>query len=238
MNEILLKELKDVTILCVEDDSSIRELIVKALKYYSNDVYEACDGIEAYEVYEEVKPKIILSDIQMKNMDGIKFVKKIRENDANTMIIMLTAFSNKEYLMDLINLNITQYILKPLNLEKLEEALLKYTDKKLSQQLLLAKDLVLNLQTRELIYQNTKKIPLRKREKDFLQMLFEHKNNIIRYEQIEIALWQEKDMTTYALKSFIKELRVKIPLNIIKNIPQEGYTLLLDLKETDENNSY
>ena len=92
MNEVLMEELKDVSILCVEDDKSIRDLIVKALTYYSNDVYEASDGEEAYEIYQEVKPKIILSDIQMKNMDGIELVKKIRNDDAHTMIIMLTAF--------------------------------------------------------------------------------------------------------------------------------------------------
>jgi len=42
---------------------------------------------------------------------------------------------------------------------------------------------------------------------------------------METELWQGKDMTTYALKSFIKELRVKMPMNIIKNIAQEGYIL-------------
>jgi len=225
MNEVLMEELKDVSILCVEDDKSIRDLIVKALTYYSNDVYEASDGEEAYEIYQEVKPKIILSDIQMKNMDGIELVKKIRNEDAHTMIIMLTAFSNKEYLMDLINLNVNQYILKPLNLVKLENALLKYLDINLSKQLLLTEELVLNLQTRELLYLNKEKISLRKREKDFLQLLYENKNTITSYEQMETELWQGKDMTTYALKSFIKELRVKMPMNIIKNIAQEGYIL-------------
>jgi len=225
MNEVLLKELKDVCILCVEDDKSIRDLIVKALGYYSDDVYEASDGVEAFEIYQEVKPKIILSDIQMKNMDGIELVKKIREDDAHTVIIMLTAYSNKEYLMDLINLNINHYILKPLNLVKLEDALLKYLDINLSKQLLLTKELVLNLQTRELLYLNKEKISLRKREKDFLQLLYENKNTITTYEQMETELWQGKEMTTYALKSFIKELRVKMPLNIIKNVAQEGYIL-------------
>lgn len=225
MNEILLEELKDVTILCVEDEDSIRKLVVNALKYYFDDVYEASDGEEAYDIYQEVKPKIILSDIQMKNMDGIELVKKIRKDDSNTMIIMLTAYSSEEYLMDLINLNINHYILKPLNLKKLEEALFKYIDRKVLEKLSLSEDLVLDVQKRELIYKNEKKIPLRKREKDFLLMLCENKSNITTYEQIELELWPEKSMTIHALKSFIKELRVKIPHNIIKNIPQEGYIL-------------
>ena len=41
----------------------------------------------------------------------------------------------------------------------------------------------------------------------------------------DLEFWNDKDMTTHALKSFIKELRNKIPINVIKNVPHEGYTL-------------
>ncbi len=51
------------------------------------------------------------------------------------------------------------------------------------------------------------------------------KGALLKYEEIEFQLWNDKEMTTHALKSFIKELRHKIPINVIKNIPQEGYTL-------------
>ena len=68
MNEELLKELKDISILCVEDEDGIRDTIVSTLKYYFKEVYEACDGNEAYELYEYYKPKIVLTDIQMKSI--------------------------------------------------------------------------------------------------------------------------------------------------------------------------
>ena len=225
MQENLIRKLKDVSILCVEDEDGIREVIVETLKYYFDNVYEAKDGNEAYEMYLEYKPKIILSDIQMKNCDGISLVKKIRENDNKTTIIMITAYSNEEYLMELINLNINHFILKPLNLKKLNEALLKYLDKPIKT-IELYQDLVLDLEKRELIYKNDEVIFLRKREKDFLELLFERKSGILTYSQIEEELWIDKEMTSHALKSFIKDLRYKLPINIIKNVPQEGYTLL------------
>ena len=100
MNDELLKELKDISILCVEDKNGIREMVVSTLKYYFNEVYEACDGNEGYELYEYYKPKIVLTDIQMKDCNGLELVKKIREKDNDTMIIMLTAHSNEEYLME------------------------------------------------------------------------------------------------------------------------------------------
>jgi DNA-binding response OmpR family regulator len=220
-----LEELKDLSILCVEDEDGIRDIIVKTLKYYFNSVYEARNGEEAYKLYKEKMPDIILSDIKMDKMDGIEFVKKVRKEDLNIMIIMLSAYSDSSYLIDLINLNINYYILKPLNLEKLDEALKKYINRNAHEILKLSEDLVLDVAKRELIYKKNQKIALRKREKDFLQMLYKNKNTITKYQQIEFELWSNKEMTTYALKSFIKELRAKIPENIIKNIPQEGYIL-------------
>ena len=224
MDEKILEELKNIPILCVEDEDGIRQIIVETLKYYFDEVYEAKDGEEAYEIYQEYKPKIILSDIQMKNCNGIEFVKKVRKEDTLTTIFMLTAYSNEEYLVDLINLNINHFILKPLNLKKLNEALMKYINR-ISQVIELVEGLYLDLQKRQLDYKG-EKIVLRKREKEFLQLLYERKNLILSYEEIENELWYEKEMTSHALKSFIKELRYKLPINIIKNVSQEGYTLL------------
>ncbi len=224
MDEILLEDLKNIPILCVEDEDGIRKTIVDTLKYYFDEVYEASDGNEAFEIYLEYKPKIILSDIQMKNCDGIEFVKKIRENDMSTTIIMLTAYSNEEYLVDLINLNVNHFILKPLNLKKLNTALLKYM-KKAHKPIMLCKNLALDLNKRELHYKDEEPIILRKREKEFLELLYQRNGSILSYTDIEEELWTDKEMTTHALKSFIKELRAKLPINIIKNIPQEGYAL-------------
>ncbi|PKN13871.1 MAG: DNA-binding response regulator, partial [Deltaproteobacteria bacterium HGW-Deltaproteobacteria-24] len=137
----------------------------------------------------------------------------------------LTAHSNEEYLMNLINLNIDHFILKPLNSKKLNLALHKYINRNFSQEIMLHQDVILNLSKRELLYKNSTVIPLRKREKEFLHLLYKNKNTITTYMQIEMELWQDKYMTNDALKSFIKELRNKIPINLIKNSPQDGYYL-------------
>ncbi|ADG92818.1 response regulator receiver protein [Arcobacter nitrofigilis DSM 7299] len=224
-NELLKEKLKDISILCVEDEDGIREFIVSTLKYYFKEVYEASNGLEALEMYEEFRPKIILSDIEMPKMNGLEFVKRIRQNDLSTSIIMLTAYSNEEYLMSLINLNIDHFILKPLNSKKLNEALSKYIERNFSEQISLSENLKLDLSKRELIFEDCTIIPLRRRENDFLNLLYKNKNAITTYEQIEMELWQDKIMTSHAIKSFIKELRNKMPINIIKNVSQAGYIL-------------
>mgnify|MGYP000344947480 CR=1 FL=1 len=223
-----MEKLKNIKILYIDDEDLIRSNAVEYLEFYCDNVYEAKDGNEAYEIYLDYKPKIILTDIQMKNCDGVELVKKIRENDLNTVIIMLTAYSNEEYLMDLINLNINHFILKPLNLKKLNEALVKYINENLLDQIYLAPKLSLDLYKRVLVFNENEEISLRKREKDFLYLLYENKSQIVSYNQIEEELWIDKEMTSHALKSFIKDLRAKLPINIIKNVSQEGYTLLLN----------
>ncbi|MGB5866483.1 MAG: response regulator transcription factor [Arcobacteraceae bacterium] len=225
MDSKLIETLKDISILCVEDENGIRNSVVETLKYYFKEVYEAKNGEEAYELYLDYKPKIILTDIDMPISNGVELVKKIRENDTKVMIIMLTAYSNEEYLLDLINLNINQFILKPLNSKKLSDALEKYISINFSEEILLPSNLKLNLLKRQLVYNENEFIDLRKREADFLNILYKNNQKITTYEEIEDELWQDKYMTTHALKSFIKELRSKLPVNIIKNISQMGYIL-------------
>lgn len=225
MRQEQLLALKKASVLCVEDEAGIREVVVKTLSYYFDEVYEASDGEEGFLLYEKHSPDIIISDIQMKPSSGIELAKRVREKDAQTVIFMLTAHSNEEYLFELINLNINHYILKPLNLKKLDEALVKFLKERPQELVCICKDFVLELSKRTLIYQNKEHILLRKREQDFLLMLYANKEAITTYEQMEEELWEGKNMTTHALKSFIKELRAKLPLDIIKNVPQAGYKL-------------
>ena len=66
---------------------------------------------------------------------------------------------------------------------------------------------------------------MRKREKDFLLLLHENKNRVLGYSTIDEYIWKEKVMSPSALKTFIKELRQRLPIDLIINIPQEGYKL-------------
>ena len=226
MNETLFTQLKDYTVLCVEDEDGIRKRLVNTLKYYFKEIYDCNSGKEGYDLYLEYRPNIIITDIQMQNGNGIDLIKKIRKNDFTTNVILLTAYSTEEYLMDLINLKVNHFILKPLNSEKLLEGLLASFEDKLQQLLKLSDDVYLDTAKRELLFKNNLML-LRKIEKAFLELLYEYKDSsFIRYSTIEERIWENKCMSSSALKTFIKELRKKLPRDIIVNIPQEGYKLL------------
>lgn len=222
--EDLLKQLENYTVLCVEDEDGIRKRLVNTLKYYFKDVYEASNGEDGYDIYKEYKPSLIISDIEMPNKNGISMIEQIRTEDLDTLVIMITAYSNEEYLLELINLNINHYILKPVNSDILLNGIVKAFGKFLIERIKFAPELFFDMNLRELIYKE-EVVPLRKRDKDFLLLLHKNKNSVVTYDLIEEYLWRDKSMSISALKTFIKEFRQRIPLDIITNMPQVGYKL-------------
>jgi DNA-binding response OmpR family regulator len=224
MSDELIKQLKNYTILYVEDEDSLRISIANTLKYYFKDVYEASNGEDGLYSYFEYKPDIILSDIQMPNLNGINMIEKIRQNDMNTIMVITTAYSSEEYLLDLINLHINHYILKPINSKNLLNGILKAFGDKLQTNLTFSDDLYFDIKKYKLIYK-LQEIDLRKREIEFIFLLYKNKNQIINYSLIEETLWKDKYMSISALKTFIKEFRKKLSFNMISNIHQIGYKL-------------
>lgn len=219
--------LKEYTVLICEDDDEVRKRLKNVLSFYFKNVYEAHNGNIAYELFLSKKPDLLISDIEMCDGDGIELVKKIRKTNLYTPIIILSAYSKEEYLLKLINLKIDQYVLKPTTNKDLFKAISTALNTKNSTILPLNLHVNLNIDNNTLLYQN-EKIALRKKEKDFLELLYQNRNNITRYALIQEYIWGDKVMTQDALKTFVKELRKKLPVHIIENVIQEGYTLVKD----------
>lgn len=111
--------LKEITLLYVEDDEKTRELYAENLERRVKALYTAKDGQEGLEKYEELSPDIIITDIQMPVMTGIEMTKKIREKDENIPIIVTTAFNTIELLSESLELDISGYLVKPINNKQL-----------------------------------------------------------------------------------------------------------------------
>ncbi len=224
MDNTQIEQLKNFRILCVEDEAGIRRRLVRTLEYYFDEVIEAADGEEGLDRFYETRPDLILTDIEMPRSSGVEMVRLIREIDRHVPIVMVTAYSNEEYLLELINLNISHYILKPVNATNLLEGLLHALEERLIHRIDLANDLYYDLRRGELLYRD-RPIPLRRRDRRFLLLLHRHHPAITTYDQIADHLWDDKPMSRGALKTFIKELRSRLPVDIIENVPREGYRL-------------
>lgn len=113
----------DISILYVEDQDDVRLFLSKILSRHYSNIFLAVNGKEGLEKYNEHKPDIIISDIKMPVMDGLSMSNRIKAIDPKAMIILTTAHSDMEYFIQSIEIGINQYILKPIDRDKLFAAI-------------------------------------------------------------------------------------------------------------------
>lgn len=116
--------LKRLNILYAEDDDDVRTSLEMTMEKVFNNVYLAQNGQEALEIFEDLKEKgirldAIVSDINMPKMNGVEFLKVIRDEYPEMPFIFTTAYSEVEYLLEAIRLDATDYLLKPIELKTL-----------------------------------------------------------------------------------------------------------------------
>lgn len=224
MESKIYSEFKNYDILCIEHDGLIRSELEVCLKKYFANVYMADNCEDGYGLYLEFKPHVILSDIYSKNDTSKKMIEKIRKKDFSTLIIISNANYDEVFLKGLINLQINHFMFKSTKPDNLLLSVKKAFGDKLYEKIMFSDDFYFDLRKRELVYKGSI-IPLRKREKDFLLLLYKNRFSTTFYAQIEDELWGNKQMSKNALKTFVNELRKKLPLDIVQTVVQEGYRL-------------
>ncbi len=227
MDTITKEKLKTLTILYAEDEDVIRKNVAQTLRYYAKEVIEAKDGAEAYELYKKHKIDILYTDILMPNLNGIELVKKIRAEDKDIAIVMVTAHTDKDYLLKAVELHLEQYIVKPMNLKTLKTSLTKCV-KNINQNKPITKklpnDFEYDFDTKAFTCKGeiTK---LTKKEALFFELLLKNFQRVVSYDEIEYEVWQNDMMSSLALKSLVRNLRAKFCKECIKNHSGMGYKL-------------
>lgn len=219
--------LKNFTVLYVEDEELVRKGAVEYLSRVCKKVLEAKDGKEAIGIWKKYKPDIIITDISMPRLNGIDMASYIRAHDKDVQIIIATAHSDTEYLLKAVELQLVKYIIKPITKEKLLGALeksMELIEDKSKFNLLLSATTKYNAYEK-IIYDNGQEIKLTKNETLFLDLLAHHHTRVVKYEEIENAIWANDGMSQDAIRSLVRGLRKKVPPNSIENISGSGYKL-------------
>ena len=238
----LEKYAKDVSILFVEDDKGISKEMELLLSEVFSNIKVTFDGVEALEEYHKYYvlndkyPDLILTDIRMPNMNGIELIKHIYKENPTQKIIVLSAHNESEYLMELVNLGIYRFILKPMDYDNFIEIIFKiskeiYLEKnKISDEkdvfIKLADDLTWNKEFKQL-YFNDKLFKLTKKEFLLIELLIKVPEKIFINEEIISNIWNKEfdnpDISN--LKNLISRLRNKLPSLKIDNIYGFGYKM-------------
>ncbi len=226
MQENLINKLNAFKVLYAEDEDGIRENIKEILDHYFKEAFVSKNANDAYSKYLKNKPDLIITDIQMGNESGLDLIKRIRESDSKTRIIITSAFTDLDYMLQATELHLVKYIVKPITHQKLIEALeafiKSYDDNKIYN---LNEKCIFDF-SKSIISNNQEEFYLTKKESLFLKQLIT-KNRIITYQEMESLIWDEDSvMTQNAMRLFIKNFRKKLPEKTLKNIQGTGYRLI------------
>lgn len=218
--------LKNKRVLFVEDEEEIKEQVSEVLEMLFKEVLIANDGIKGYEIYEDELPDIIISDIIMPKMDGIKLTKKIRQTDYETPIILLTACTGADMLVDAANLSVDGYVVKPIDLNILISTLSNAMRrvKKEEGLIQLNENIFYHSGTQEL-YKDGSLVSLGVKEVELLKLLITNKSETVVKEKISETLWPLESICESAIKNLILRIRKKLGDDMIISVRGIGYRL-------------
>ena len=219
------------SVLFVEDELALRKGYVILLEMMFETVYEASDGVEAYNIYKEKKPDILIVDINIPKMNGLELLEKIRERDHTSKAIVLTAHKDKDFLLKAASLKLTNYLVKPITRKALQDSLDKVMDELRQYKTTAIKNKILKdgyvwNYDREELTCNYKTIRLTKKEQIIFTLFMANLSSVLSKDKIIYSVWNEYlEGHEAALKTILTKLRKKLPSGMIENIHSLGYKI-------------
>ncbi len=230
---------RQISILVIEDEEAIREGLIDVLVFHKYDVDSAATGPEGLEKALTGKFDLILLDIMLPGMDGYEICDRIRAEDRNQPIIMLTAKTSDDEIIQGLKLGADDYVPKPFSIQQLVlriEAVLRRSQVGLE----LARTIDLGhieIDTENLKgLQGSEEIAFSRREIVVLSYLAQHPDRPISREELLLKVWgyaRNLDIETRTVDIHIAKLRRKIeadpkaPENLI-TVRGAGYRLITE----------
>ncbi|AVQ31179.1 MULTISPECIES: response regulator transcription factor [Fusobacterium] len=220
-------------ILVVEDDKEIQELITYFLIKEGYEVDRASDGLEGLKLLKENKNELVVLDLMLPNLDGKNFTKIVRDISSEygePVIIMLTAKTEIEDVLDGLEIGADDYMKKPFDPRELVlriKKFLKTTDREIKNERYRFKDIEID-ESRHIVIANGEEVELSKKEYDLLLLLVKNKDLVITRERILDKVWNSNYYTgDRTVDVYISKLRDKIPelSECIKTVKGVGYKL-------------
>ena len=233
--------MEKIKLLLIEDDVDLSYIMKSGLEDviggYEVDV--ALNGEEGLEHYQSFTPDIIVSDIEMPVMDGFEMVKRIRQKDRDIPIVFTTGKTDSKDVIAGYEAGADNYIKKPFTPDELNAHIAALISLKDAGRVK-SKNTVYSIgkytfepKNFMLIYTHTEKTELTAKESQILEILLQHKGEIVKREDILKTFWEKADpfYASRSLDVFISKLRNYLSHDAsvsIKNIKAVG--LILDFE--------
>jgi two-component system, cell cycle response regulator len=119
------KRYDPLRILFVEDDKGSLQRVAGLLEHRFSQVLVALNGEQGWELFQKHQPEVVLTDLNLPDISGLTLISRIREMNSTTAVIILTAYSKTLYLMEAIDFGVSTFLVKPLDIDKLDRAVNK-----------------------------------------------------------------------------------------------------------------
>jgi YesN/AraC family two-component response regulator len=190
--------LNKISILCVEDEPQTLEQLTLSLESFCKEFYSATNGEEAIKILKNKSIDVVITDIKMPKIDGLELLEFTKNNFKETKVILVSAYSETEFLLKAIKLKADGCILKPINLQELFSIITKNVIDKVIEKEADNKDNLVKF----LRIIGGKRVQI-------LEYILEHKNEndefIGTYDEITKELNSSKPTVVNTFKSLIEE---------------------------------
>ena len=219
-------------IYCVEDDTSIRELMLYALRASGFDVEGYCDGTGLFQALDQRQPQLILLDIMLPGMDGIEILKLLRRNPVTAAIpVILASAKGTEYDKVLgLDLGADDYLAKPFGMMEMVSrirAVLRRSHCAGAAQVLRLGGLTMNPQAHTVLAGNTR-LELTLKEFELLKLFLEHPGQVFTRDHLLERVWSTDYVgETRTVDVHIGTLRTKLGIygDYIRTVRGVGYRM-------------
>ena len=225
----MIENLSDKKLLLLEDSDEFIENVTSLFNMFVKETFIAKNIKDAFEILENEKIDIIISDINLKNENGLDFIKEYREINKEIPIVVLSGHKDEELLFRAMTLNLSGYLIKPVNFVSLIEVFTNCANKLLNSNLttIALKDgYVYNKELKKLS-KDLESFILNKKEIQFFDMLCENKNKIITKNMILHGVYEDENASDASLNNFIMKIRKRFGKSFLHTIPNVGYKMVL-----------
>jgi two-component system response regulator MprA len=220
------------TVLIVDDDPKLLKMLQRTLVYEGLTVFTATNGLEALPLVESQKPDLIIADWMMPKMDGLAFIRRLRDEGDKTMVLMLTARDAIENRVEGLESGADDYLVKPFAPAELVarvHAMLRRVESKPENQKVSYGDIALDPSERVAKRGDTL-LNLTVTEFNLLHLLLRHPRQVLERRQILSEVWgYDFGGDDNVLEIYIGYLRKKLEVNgqprLIQTIRGVGYVL-------------
>ncbi|MDR1975716.1 MAG: response regulator transcription factor [Campylobacteraceae bacterium] len=221
--------LKKLTALYVEDEINIRKSLTNAVQDEFKLFLTAGDGSEGLKKFKKYKPDIVITDLLMPIKDGLSLTRDIKAISKDTLVIVLSAFSEKEKLLGAIDTGVDKYIIKPIYPDELLELIAELARKRFTSSNIieLGGGYEFDKNKKALIKEGGM-VALTKKEVAFISFLVDSPDFFAAHEDIKECVWASKSPNDAAIRAFIKRIREKTDRNFVKNVPTLGYKIFTE----------